>query len=311
MQLKRKVIGHLGALTAVVCWGVSFRAGQVLSATASPWIISAWRYTLAWLVITAGVRAAGLSSPPLPRRARYAVYLAGFLGHVGFSVCFFIGLRETPPVVAAVVSGLEPVCVWMIGALAFHKSAGFRRWAGMLLATAGALWVNAVSMPGKDAHLISLSGAGWILASASCFALYTLLIERLPAAIEPLPLLAATMRAAVPLLWAGAILELLNGEASIWPSQVGALLFFVFGVTLAAFLGWLIAVRSIGAFTTALWGNSIPIVAVLLELATGRVITRPELFGIGILLMGLAIASHPLRAPGKLAAGTNRCSLKG
>ncbi|MBZ0091488.1 MAG: DMT family transporter [Sulfuricellaceae bacterium] len=287
-----RLIGHLGALVAVLCWGLSFGVGRELALAGAPWTLSAWRYTLAWLAAAALARLVhGKTAPPATQARTLAAM--GLLGHAGFGVCFFLGVEKTAPVVAAAISGLEPLLIYLIGAAAFGHRPGAPRWLGMGLATAGAAWVNwAGASPAANGAGLP-DGPLWILASAACFALYTHLGAKL--ATPPLVSLAATLRAALPILWLGACAEHLSGAAALAVPDLPGLAFFVLGVTVAAFLGWNEAVSRLGPLAAANWASLIPLVAVAGEAWSGKPVPAPILMGTVLLAAGLSLAARPRR----------------
>ncbi len=284
-----RLIGHLGALVAVLCWGLSFGVGRELALAGAPWTLSAWRYTLAWLAVAALARLVhGKTTPPAAQRRTLAAM--GLLGHAGFGVCFFAGVGKTAPVVAATISGLEPLLIYLIGAAAFGHKPGAPRWLGMGLATAGAAWVNWAEASPAASNTGTLIGPLWILGSAVCFALYTHLGAKLTT--PPLLMLAATLRAALPVLWLGALVEHLAGTSSLAIPGLPGLAFFVLGVSVVAFIGWSLAVRHLGTLSAAAWANLVPIVTVAAETWAGHPLTQAALFGIGFLLAGLSLAAR-------------------
>lgn len=291
--MSARLIGHFGALAAVLCWGLSFGIGQQLAPAGTPWMLSAWRYTLAWLTVAALARLIyGKAAPPAEQRLTIAAM--GLLGHAGFSVCFFTGVGKTAPVAAAVISGLEPGLIYLIGAASFGHRPGAPRWLGMGLAAAGAVWVSRAGASPAANGANTVLGPLWIVASAVCFALYTHLGATLKTA--PLVLLAATMRAALPLLWLGAAVEYATG-VPFAPPSLAALGFFVLGVTVAAFLGWGMAVTRLGPLATANWASLIPIVAVGADAWNGKPLQAHILPGILLVLAGLSLAARQDRKP--------------
>jgi drug/metabolite transporter (DMT)-like permease len=284
--------GYAGVGLAVLMWGLSFQVGEDLAGHLSPWWLTLWRYTLAALVMSVVAYACQGRHAVPPRGLLPRIALMGLFGHTFFSLCFFLGMRDTPPSTAALVTGLEPAFAAMLAALFLRREVGASSWLGIITAFAGVALAAAPFSTG--AHFSnSWSGPLWLLVSAASFAVYSLMGGDLARHLSPLALGAATMRWSLPPLWLGVIW--LNGDEMLRPpapSDVASISFLVLGVTVLAMLGWNWGLRQLGTQRTMIWANMIPVVGVLAAAATGHPVTTPQWLGLVLVVAGVAVVQR-------------------
>lgn len=291
----RPLMGYGGVLLAILLWGTSFAVGQTLAAHFSPWTLSTWRFTLAALL--AGAVAWGLEGDRarVPPASWGRIVAMGTLGHGAFSLCFFWGLQGTPPAVAAVVSGMEPLTVMLMGCAYFRQ----RLPVPVLLGT-GVSLVGAIlaASPGGAAPAGTWLGPALMGLSTVCFGVYTLLGKEVLAHLSPLALTAATMRWSLPALW-GATLAQEGRGVFVVPGGADLLRlgYFAVGVSLLAFVGWNVGIKHLGINRTAIYGNGIPVVAVLFAALTGSPAQPHQWLGLALVVGGVAtVQRHDPRA---------------
>lgn len=282
----RPVIGYGGLLLAVILWGGSFPSGHILAARLSPLVLTTWRYTAAALVMTALATLLHGRSARIPRALRLRVAVMGGMGHAAFSVCFFAGVHRTEPAVAAVLSGLEPAAAIVLAAVVGRQHVRPAVWAALTLSAVGAALA---AMPTSSASGANWLGPGLLLLATACFGAYTYLGAEAAAQVPPVALTAATMRGALPPVW---IATLLCGHPGLWiaptPSEWVALVYVVGGVTILAFLGWNIGLRTLGLRRAAVWGNAIPVSGLGCSALAGHPPTPWQWFGLVLVIAGIA-----------------------
>lgn len=278
-------IAYLGLAGAIACWGASFRIGHALAAHLSPWTLTTWRYTWAALLLTAVARSIEGERAGVPRAALPRVIAMGVLGHAAFSLCFFYGLRGTAPATAAVISGLEPLVVMLMGSAYFRQRLPLRLGPGIAASVCGALLA---SHTGASSQPLGWLGPALMALSTACFGAYTLLGREVLAHMSPLAMTAATMRWTLPALWALSWLR--EGAAMLAvpsPGDLVRLAFFVLGVTVAAFVGWNLALQRLGINRTAIWGNGIPVVGALVDGLHGAALHGSQWLGLALVVWGV------------------------
>jgi drug/metabolite transporter (DMT)-like permease len=168
---------------------------------------------------------------------------------------------------------------------------------GIALSFVGVAWIVSRGDPGGLRQLSLGGGELLVLVAVANYALYSVLLRRKPAAIDPLVFLAASMAAGLAVLmpfWAAE----LAGGASI-PRDAGSLAAVAYiGIfaSLLAFVLWNRCVALLGASVT---GASFHLVALFTAALAFLVLREPlapyHLIGIALILAGFALAT--LRRP--------------
>ncbi|MDX8466111.1 EamA family transporter [Mesorhizobium sp. VK23B] len=206
-----------GYPAAVLCWLLSagvYIAAKWVAPEMPSWGLCFWRLALACAILLPivhrhhGAMMALLKSRPLEIVA---------VGAIGLTLCqgmIYRGLADTDATTAGIIMALSPVMTMVLARFVLDEPLGPWQALGALAALAGMLVIVA---HGDLTALVQLKfnlGELWIVGSAFCWALYTVLVRRSKFGIELLPLV-------VLLLGAGALValpfhlwELFNDERS-------------------------------------------------------------------------------------------------
>lgn len=139
------------------------------------------------------------------------------IGAIGLTLCqgmIYTGLSYTDATTAGIIMALSPIMTMVLARFVLGEPLGVWKALGALLALVGMVVIVARGDLTALMRLQFNPGELWIVGSAFCWGLYTVLLRRSKFAIELLPmvvlLLAAGALAALPLyLW-----ELFSGERS-------------------------------------------------------------------------------------------------
>jgi drug/metabolite transporter (DMT)-like permease len=207
----------LAYATAVLCWLLSagvYIAAKWVAPEMPPWALCFWRLAIACAILLPIVhRHHGAMLALLKSRAVEVVLIAA----IGLTICqgmIYTGLNHTDATTAGIIMALSPVMTMVLARIVLGEPLGLWKAIGALLALIGMLVIVA---RGDLAALLRLQfnpGELWIVGSAFCWGLYTVLLRRSNFALELLPmvvlLLGAGAIAALPFyLW-----ELVIGERS-------------------------------------------------------------------------------------------------
>jgi drug/metabolite transporter (DMT)-like permease len=296
---------HAALLGMALMWGLSWPAGRALALAMPPLSSSAWRFTIAALILLAWWRW-------LPaHQARAAVRLSaqqwaglvigGIVGVAGYAFFFMIALRHVEASRAAVVVTTNPVFTTLLAAWLFKERFNTRIAVGLVLALVGAATVLTQGAPWR---LFSGSvGVGeWLL--LGCIATwvgYTLIARALLGGIDSLAATAITSAVGTMLLWAAALA--LEGPAVAWGSLISltsagwaSLLFLAVGSTVLAYAWYFRGVAELGAGTAASYISLVPVFGVASAvLLLGEPMTPSLLIGGALALAGVAIANRARR----------------
>lgn len=183
----------------ILCWLLSagvYIAAKWVAAELPPWTLAFWRPFLAALTLLPVVWTHRHDMLALARARFLEIVLVGGIGLCLSQGFIYTGLRYTSAVNAGLIMALMPILTMILARFLLGEAMGAWQWIGSLVALLGMVVIVA---RGDLASLASLGlnvGELWIVASAVCFAVYSVLLKRAKFALEPLPLLQLLLCAA-------------------------------------------------------------------------------------------------------------------
>jgi drug/metabolite transporter (DMT)-like permease len=296
---------HAALLGMALMWGLSWPAGRALALAMPPLSSSAWRFTIAALILLAWWRWSPAHQARAAVRLRVrqwaGLVIGGIVGVAGYAFFFMIALRHVEASRAAVVVTTNPVFTTLLAAWLFKERFNTRIAVGLVLALVGAATVLTQGAPWR---LFSGSvGVGeWLL--LGCVATwvgYTLIARALLGGIDALAATAITSAVGTALLWVAALS--LEGPAVAWGSLISltpaggaSLLFLAVGSTVLAYAWYFRGVAELGAGTAASYISLVPVFGVASAvLLLGEPMTPALLIGGALALAGVVIANRARR----------------
>jgi drug/metabolite transporter (DMT)-like permease len=296
-----------GYPAAVLCWLLSagvYIAAKWVAPEMPPWGLCFWRLALACAILLPIVRRHhGAMVALLKSRAMEIVAV----GAIGLTLCqgmIYHGLAATNATTAGIIMALSPVMTMVLARFVLGEPLGLWQSLGALAALAGMLVIVAHGDMSALMRLKFNLGELWIVGSAFCWALYTVLVRRAKFGIELLPLV-------VLLLGAGALValpfhlwELFNDERSAlnvhgWLALAylagpgGALMYYLYNRS----------VETLGASRASmlLYLQTL-FVAILAYLLLGESLHDYDLLGAAFIVAGIVLATalRPKAIPAKV-----------
>lgn len=223
-------------------------------------------------------------------------------------VLFLLGMHLTSAANAALMVASAPIWTALVGRLTGLETMRPLGWAGLVLCLIGTAGVGLAGAPELDLTGRHVLGSAILLVDAALWGGFTALSRPLMDRISPLGLTVWGLIAGLPLLYLAAVPSVLGfawGDLSlaVWLAIVGS---GVFGMGLAL-TWWNGAVKQLGATVTGVYGNLIPLVAVILSVAfLGETIQYGQLLGGLFIVVGTALVRYqrnrgdlaPARLPG-------------
>lgn len=259
-----------------------------LSATA----LSAWRLSLAALLVVAVVpltRNRSRPVPPLPARTQAQLVAAGLFLALHF-VLWFASLQKISVARSTLLVTSGPVWTGLGGWLFLRQRLGFHFWAGLFVGSVGAYLVTGA---GGSAGPEALSGDLLAIGGAIAVAFYLLLVQNLQSALGTGRTVAWTFTSSAIALWPFVLLSQAERRSILpvgpmaWGSVLGmALLPQLVGHTL---LNWSLKQFAAGVVAAATLLE--PVFAAALAWALfAEAITGVQAVGAVILLAGVGLA---------------------
>lgn len=298
-----------------LCWLLSagvYIAAKWVAVELPPWTLAFWRPFLAALILLPVVWRHRHDMLALGRVRFPEVLLVGGIGLCLSQGFIYTGLQYTTAVNAGLIMALMPILTMILAQFLLGESMGVWQWIGSLIALLGMVVIVA---RGDLGALVSLGlnvGELWVVASAACFAVYSVLLKRAKFALEPLPLLQLLLCAASLVALPLYVVELATGSrAHLDTAGVLALIYVAApgGALMYYLFNW--SVGALGASTAGIFLYLQTVfVAVLAWLLLGERLylyhaEGGALIAVGVLLV-TALKPHAAPQPAGLAQQSGR-----
>jgi hypothetical protein len=258
---------HLGLCGMTLLWGLSWPAGRAIAQSLPLLSSSAWRFSLAAMVLVTWARVARGGWPELSARQWAGLAAAGAVGVFGYTIFFMYGMSHVEASRAAVVVTTNPVFVTLAAAWLFGEPFNWRIGAGLSLAVLGAATVMTHGQPW--ALLTGGVGIGeWLLVGCIVsWAGYSLMAKRLMVGVDSLTATAMSAAFGCVLLWLGALVVdgpavALTGLPEVTPGQGGLLVFMALGPTVLSYVWFFRGIAALGAGVASSYISLVPVVGV-------------------------------------------------
>ena len=275
----------------VLIWGSNFSVVKAALTEFSPLAFNAVRFVLASLVMAAFLATSGTRIRFEKGDALRLIGL-GLLGNVVYQALFIHGVDWTRAGNAALMLSAVPLIVALLSVGLKHETISRAGWAGVALSIGGIVLILWGSSRGLSFGSDTVRGDLTMLAAALAWSVYTVLSAPYVQRYGTLPVTAFTM-------WTGTIgLVAVSTPALLaqdWNSiSLGAWGGLVFSGALAialAYILWYYGIRHLGSSRTAVYSNTVPIVALIVAwLTLGEVPTWVQMAGTVMILGGIGLA---------------------
>lgn len=287
-------------------WAGNLVLGRALAGSFPPVSLAVGRWVVAlacllpFVIGTIGAQREALF------RARGLVFACGAFGIAGYNALGYLALQSAPAASVAFLNSTLPLMMPLAAFLLGVERVTGRTLAGIAISFVGVTWIVARGQPSTLSGLSISGGEPLVLIAVANYAVYSVLLRRRPAGLDPLAFLAATMAAGLLVLMPFWVWELAQGATiPISPGPIAAVLYIGVFASLLAFIIWNRCVSALGPSVT---GASFHLVALftaaLAFLLLGEPVQPFHLVGAALILGGFALATvggHPTasRLPGE------------
>jgi len=297
----RPVSPDLAILVLVLIWGANFSVVKAALREIHPLAFNALRFLMASAILAYFLRRSGRGFT-FDRRELPALVGLGLLGNFVYQLLFIYGVHWTRAGNAALILATVPIFVTLFSTALKHERISAAGWAGAVLSMAGVILVVWGGSRAVEFGSTTLRGDITMLAAAVAWSAYTVGATPLVRRHGALRTTAATMWIGTAALSATALPALLGQD---WTSvSAGAWAGLVFSGALSialAYIIWYYGVRHLGGSRTAVYSNTVPIVALLVAwLTLGETPTWLQAAGTVAIVGGVLLAK--LRRAREVAA---------
>jgi drug/metabolite transporter (DMT)-like permease len=284
--------GYTGTDLLLVCmaliWGVNISVVKFGTQSIAPLSFNSVRVAIAAAALLAIGAMLGKAWPA--RRDVISLLLLGVLGNGVYQVLFVQGIAQTRAGNAALVFAATPAIIALMSWYATGERVSRRGLGGIALSILG---IAAVVLGSRTvaAEGATLSGDLLVLAAASCWAAFSVLLKPFTERVHAVHLAALTMLGGVaPLMIVAAPSLMATAWRSITPLVWFAMIFSSLGALVLAYLFWYRGVRVLGPTRTAMYGNLQPAIALAAAwILLGEVPTLVQGIGAGGIITGIIL----------------------
>jgi drug/metabolite transporter (DMT)-like permease len=318
-------LGIAALLLATSAWGGMFLVSKGVLHHVDPVWFTLIRYSLSAILFAALLVPRGAAPWRKLRADAVPLALRGVAGFGVFSVLLLTGLAHSVPSHGAIIMATTPMTTqllrWLLDGIRPARSTLLTS----VLALAGVVIVSGVlSSHGGQAGASTAYGDAVAFAGTLGWVWYTRGASQFASKLDVVEYTALTVLASWPLLLLGAVAATALGLASV-PSEAGLLLswhalVYVGLVSSAiAVLAFNYGVRTMGAVTGTAFLNFVPVSALLMSVALGKLPSGNELLGMAMVMGALLIhtassrvgAAAPVRGTAPVRRGSNGvCSVR-
>lgn len=280
-------------------WAGNINLGRAISGEIPPLGLSFWRWMMAFICL--------LPFAYKPMRQQWAAMRTHFwlvlalsaTGVAGFNSFVYLGLQTTSATNGVLMQSISPLLIILLSTLFFGDKASLQQWLGVLVSLVG---VGVILVQGDIHTLLSLSlhnGDLWIVSAVIIWAVYTVLLRKLPPALKGLPFLGYSMVFGTLLILPFYLLESFNGQPMpVTTTSLIAVTYVSIFASLLAFLFWNNATSRLGANRTGQFIHLLPVFGLTIAtLVLGEQLQGFHYTGIMLVASGLILANLQRRQP--------------
>ncbi len=292
----------LALLFTVLVWGFNFPVLKAALAVMHPHAMNVFRLTVSALVLgglyVAQQKKAGESLFAPLRTHGWPLFGMGLLGYLFYQFCFIVGINKTTAGSAALIMASSPLWTAVFGRLFQFDFLSRAAWLGLFTTLLGAVVIVLGSAQEIDFSNEAFLGNAIIVVGAVFWGAYTAFNKPLSRHVTPISISFLGLLFALPFLYA---LGLPYFNTVQWDGINGWIwlaIFFSGGLSTGiAVAFWNTAVKHVGPSHTAVFGNLVPVIALISgALFLNETITLAQLAG-GLLILGGLVMVRRHRLP--------------
>ncbi len=284
---------YLLLCVSALAWSGNFIVGRYVHEQVTPVTLSYGRWGLALLILLPFTLRGVLRQRELVWGNLKLIALLGLTGMTLFHSFVYAALESTGAINAALILSLTPVIIVVLSWLLDREQIAPAQAGGIGLSLLGA----GVLITRGDASVISAldfnRGDLWMLIAVPNWALYSVLLRRRPAAVEPMVLLTVTIAAGLAFLTPALIFELLRGpDFRFSETTVASIVYVALFASVIAYICWNRGVSVVGANRAGLFMHLVPAFSALLAIVVlGESLLPHHAAGVILIISGIYLTT--------------------
>lgn len=295
------VRAYLYLSLAALFWAGNFVVARGVHGDVPPVGLAFWRWVVALVILAVAARRRLAAEWRTIWRAWPVVLPLGILGVGNFNMLVYVGLQDTTATNGLLLQSACPAFIVAISSLVGAGYPSGRQVAGIATSLVGVATILARGAPGNLSALAFSRGDLWVLLAVLSWALYTLLLARRPAGVDPLALLAVLVLVGVLWMAPWYALEIVRGRrVHLDVTTVATVAYVAVFASVAAYALWNAGVAGVGASRAGIFLHLMPAFGSVLAIAfLGERFRAFHAAGIALILAGVWLAgvAAPARKP--------------
>lgn len=292
-------------------WSGNIVLGRALGGSYPPVSLAVGRWLIALGVLAPFVAKRVWVQRDLLRTHWRLILACGAFGVAGYNALAYVALETTPAANVAFLNSTLPLMVPIAAMILNREAVAARTLLGIAVSFVGITWIVARGDLSLLSGLSLRGGEFLVLIAVANYALYSVLLRRKPAAIEPLVFLAASMAAGLLVLSPFLVWELASGARVPFDARsLAAVIYIGLFASLISFILWNHCVATLGASVTGISFHLVAVFSAVLAFITlGERVHLFHIVGIALILSGFFLATSRARnlpAVGAVARNPSR-----
>lgn len=290
-------------------WAGNFVLARAVHNSVPPIGLAFWR----WLMVALFVLPWGFSDLrhqwPLMKRHPRLMLMLGLLSVGAFNTLIYIGVQTTTAVNALLLISAIPVFILLLAPVLLGNPLHPRQSLGVGISATGVLLVLSHGHLAIVENLIHHPGNLWVLLGVFSWALYSVLLRRLPSGIGGRGLFLATVIVGLVALLPFYLYEtfLQNKPVHFDATLLASVTYLSLFASILAYLFWNKAIALVGAEQAGVFIHLMPAFGLILSvILLGEKVTDADLSGLSLILTGLFIATGKLTFGWKASSSSSK-----
>lgn len=282
------------AILATVIWSGNFVVARGVSGKIGPVSLAFYRWLTATIIIAPLAWKHLAADIAVAKKHLTLLCWTALSGITLFNTCVYIAGKYTSAINLALIGTTSsPIFSTIMAAVFLKEKISAARMAGFVFCIGGILLLLSKGSWHTLANFHFSKGDLWVIAGALAFAVYSVLVKKKPQGISAVGFLCILFAAGTCMLLPAFIVESNKLPAPVWDAKLAGIIFYLgAGASVISFLCWNNAIQKLGAATTVLFGNLIPIFSVWeATIFLNETLTPLHLVSGVLVIAGLVIAN--------------------
>ena len=288
-----RVSPYLLLVLTTLFWGANFNVARAVSEHIPPLGLSFWRWAIAFLILLPFVIKPMRCHWQDARKHWLLVLALAAFGVAAFNSLVYLGLQTTSATNGTVMQSFSPIVILLLATLVLGEKTTKLQGLGIFVSLLGVMSILSRGNIEILSQLDFRAGDLYVLCAVLVWAIYTVLLRKLPAELKGLPILGYTVLLGALFILPFYALETTNGRPMpVSTISIVSVLFVALFPSVLSFLFWNHATHRLGANRTGQFAHLVPTFGILIAITVmGEKLQGFHFLGITLVVSGLVLTN--------------------